>query len=319
MTAVAHSTDGTTAEALIRGERAIPNRLNLSLVVLFSGALMALLAWGARISQPWKLGLAAALFGLCFQANFSLLHEAAHRKLHTDGWWNTWLGFTCGLWFGMSARMLEITHLGHHLKNRTAQEAFDLYGPSDSRLAKNVAWYGMLIGFWYWLIPIANIFLLVFPRTYQRLADRWKLTDGIFREPPQTLALIRVQLLGVLLFPVGLIYGLGLPIDRLLLFYGVAGCWWSTTQYLEHAYSPRDVRKGAFNLSAPRLFSLINLHRELDLTHHLFPRESWIRLPALSVGLTSGPPYLRHYLRQWSGPQPSLEPVPTPLSRSDVV
>jgi fatty acid desaturase len=99
---------------------------------------------------------------------------------------------------------------------------------------------------------------------------------------------------------------------RLLLFYVPAGVVWSTVQYLEHAFAPRDIDRGAFNLAAPAWLSWLNLHRELDLSHHLHPGEPWVCLPRLSPPGEPRRSYFRHYLSQWKGPRLTLEAGPSP-------
>ena len=100
--------------------------------------------------------------------------------------------------------------------------------------------------------------------------------------------------------------------SRLLLFHGVAGLLWSTTQYLEHAYSPRSVIDGAFNLRAPAFYSWLNLHRELDLNHHRRPDEPWLHLPRLSPADEERRFWVKHYFSQWRGPQLTEGPAPEP-------
>jgi len=297
----------------------IPDRLNAALVLVDSAALAVALAWGARAESIGHLAAAVLVFALLFQTNFALLHEAAHRKLHSRPGWNSLLGLICGTWFGMSYSMFAITHLAHHLKNRTDEEMFDLYYPNDSRLKKGLVWYGMLVGLWYWTIPPANLLLLCFPGAYRRLAERWSITDSLFREPPATLARIRIELLGISAALVAVALALGLSPACLLLFYGAAGFLWSTTQYLEHAYAPRDVVNGAFNLRAPAFYSWLNLHRELDLNHHRWPGEPWLHLPRLSPPGERCRSYILHYLRQWRGPRRALERGPPPLGREDLM
>jgi fatty acid desaturase len=102
----------------------------------------------------------------------------------------------------------------------------------------------------------------------------------------------------------------GVPPLRLLLFYASAGLLWSTTQYLEHAYSPRSIIDGAFNLRAPAFYGWLNLHRELDLNHHRRPDEPWLYLPRLSSADEARRSYVKHYFSQWRGPQLTDEPPP---------
>ncbi len=287
----------------------VPDRLNVALVVLTSVILAATVIVGALVKSPWAMGGCVLLFTLIFQTNFALFHEAAHSKLQSRAGWNHALGFVCGLWFGASASMFAITHGGHHRKNRTESEMFDLYCAGDSVAKKRVVWYGMLIGFFYWTILPANFVLLIAPRFYRRVAERWHLTEGVFRSGEGTVGRIRMEIAAVLLFPVALILA-GVPPLRLLLFYASAGLLWSTTQYLEHAYSPRSIIDGAFNLRAPAFYGWLNLHRELDLNHHRRPDEPWLYLPRLSFADEARRSYVKHYFSQWRGPRLTNESSP---------
>lgn len=296
-----------------RDFRSIPHRLNTALTLTVVSALVGLLALGARVERGWALGLCVAGFALLFQTQFALLHEATHLKLHPDPRWNHGLGVLCGLLFPLSFSMLAITHWSHHLKNRSDQEMFDLYYPHQSRVARTVGWYGMLLGLWYWVIPPSLLLLLVAPGVFRRTAERLHVAEAIFHHPTLSVRRMRLELLLCVLVLGGLCGLSGLSVGRLALFYGVAGALWSGTNYLEHSYAPRDVLLGAFNLRAPWPYGWLNLHRELDLNHHRYPDVSWIHLPALSPPGEPRRSYVLHYLWQWTGPKPTHAPGPEPL------
>ncbi len=302
--------------ATIARRYAIPARGNTLLVLVVSTALALILWWLSVATRSWEIGTAAVFFAAIFQTNFALLHEAGHGKLHHDRRWNAALGTICGVWAGMSYSMFAVSHTSHHLRNRTDAEMFDLYYPGQSRVRKAVAWYGMLIGLWYWTIPLANLLLLVAPGTYRRLAERLQLTVDVIRQPGAAIDRIRRELFLVLGAPAAMLL-LGVPPLRLLLAYLAAGFLWSTTQYLEHAYAPRDVIDGAFNLRAPFVYRWLNLHRELDRNHHRHPQESWLHLPRLSEPGEVQESYVRHYFAQWRGPRLTGEPAPLPLAHED--
>ncbi|WP_224242851.1 fatty acid desaturase family protein [Hyalangium gracile] len=297
-----------------RDFRRIPHRLNTLLTLGIVAALVGLLFVGARVESGWALALCVVAFALLFQTQFALLHEASHLKLHPDPTWNRWLGVLCGLLFPISASMLSITHWSHHLKNRSDQEMFDLYYPHQSRLGRTIAWYLMLVGFWYWIIPPFLLLLLVAPGVFRRMSERLHIAEAIFRHETITVGRIRAELLLCVLAISGVCVLSGLSGARLVLFYAVAAAIWSGTNYLEHSYSPRDVLSGAFNLQAPWPYGWLNLHRELDLNHHHYPDVSWIHLPALSPPGEQRRSYLLHYARQWAtGPMLTHEPGPEPL------
>ena len=297
---------------------AIPGLLNAMLVLLVSSALVGALSCLTIATGKWQVVVAVVVFALLFQTNFALLHEAGHRKLHANPHVNAFLGSICGVWLGMSYSMFAVSHTSHHLRNRTDHEIFDLYYGDESRTRKAIAWYGMLIGLWYWTIPFANLLLLVAPRIYRKIAERLQLTVDVIRQPDAAIRRIRIELLFVVAAPMAMLIA-GVPPLRLLTAYIAASFLWSTTQYLEHAYSPRDVIDGAFNLRAPFLYGWLNLHRELDLNHHRHPHESWLHLPKLSDVNEVRRSYVRHYFAQWSGPRRTDEPSPQPLAGEDLI
>jgi fatty acid desaturase len=298
---------------------AIPDRLNIALVLIADATLAGALIWGARAHDRWQLAAAVAIFALAFQTNFALLHEAAHGKLHSRRRTNALLGTACAVWFPMSWSMFATTHTAHHLKNRTDEEMFELYYDSDSKARKCALWYAGLAGFWYWMTPLGNALLVVAPRTYKRVADRWRLTQSVFAGGPKLIARVRLELLAAIAFLGGVAFATGIAPLRLLLFYAAAGWLWSTTQYLEHAYAPRLVVDGAFNLRAPAAYSWLNLHRELDLNHHRYPHEAWLHLPRFSPAHEVRRSYFRHYLAQWRGPRRATEPAPAALPAEDLM
>ena len=106
---------------------------------------------------------------------------------------------------------------------------------------------------------------------------------------------------------------LGLRWSSVLLMYACFSFNWSTRQYVGHAFSPRDVIEGAWNLKHNALMSWILLHGEYDLNHHRRPEVSWYYLPRLSEADEPRPSYLWQYGRQWLGPRPATEPAPESL------
>ncbi|MEQ1504634.1 MAG: fatty acid desaturase [Myxococcota bacterium] len=286
----------------------VPGAANAALVAGVAATALGLLAVAANASPGALVGVAIA-YAAVFQLGFALLHEAAHRKLHPDPRMNRALGLVVGTLFGMSVTMFGITHWSHHLKNRADEEAYDQVGPGEVRWKKAIGWYGMLLGLWYWVIWPANLLILVAPGPASRLARRIRIADAVFDAPPATLRAIRAELLGW----AAAVTAVAIAVGPAALALQVAAAWvWSSSNYVEHAYAPRDVATGAFDLRAPRLWSALNLHRELDRTHHRWPDAPWTHLPRLSSG-TDGA-WLAHWLGQWRGPVRAPAPGPRPLA-----
>src|SRR5947208_1629638 len=111
----------------------IPDRLNVFLVALvFSGG-VALLWLGSRVSAWYAVLLVGVAFSYLMLTNYALLHEASHGNLHSDPRANYWLGLITGALFPMPFSLIRTTHQGHHLRNRTDFEMFDIYYPTDNR------------------------------------------------------------------------------------------------------------------------------------------------------------------------------------------
>jgi fatty acid desaturase len=305
----------------------IPDRLNTGLVLLCAVAIPACVVWGDRAFRTSGVGVGLVLslvaFSLLFLTNYSLFHEASHFKLHSKPKWNRGLGVVTGIFFLCPYSLYSPTHWRHHLQNRTQRESFDLILGDGDRSRKTFLWYLYLVGAWYWMIPFGSWIL-----AFSSDAARKKLMDekynfANFRSSDAARldgASLRLETLVHLGYILGMIFVFHVSPWIFLAFYVVGTIWWSTTQYVDHAYSDRDVLTGAFNLEASSWFSWINLHREYDLNHHLFPHLSWIYLPRITcpdqIRVEGGRPrkrFLRHYLAQWSGPSETAGPSPEPL------
>jgi len=292
----------------------IPNRFNLCLVAaVFVGA-VALLWLGSHV-ESWYVTLAVGIaFSYLLLTNYALFHEAAHGSLHSDPRTNHVLGTIAGLLFPMPYSMFRVTHQGHHLRNRTDHEMFDLYYPTDRKLIRFIQWYGILCGLFWPCLPIGAVLFAVCPavlrkRVFRQAQSTYLLGD--IREPEVRSIRLEV-LLTIGLFAL-LFWLLDLRWQAVLILYACFSINWSTRQYVDHAFSRRDVIEGAWNLRHVPLMSWILLHGEWDLNHHRRPEVSWYYLPRLSGPDEPRISYVRQYWRQWLGPRPNTEPAPEPL------
>src|SRR4051812_36609701 len=114
----------------------VPVRLNLALVAGFFVAAVFLLWLGSWVGRWYAVLGVGVAFSYVLLTNYALLHEATHNNLHPDPRWNHALGVLTGLLFPVPFSLIHTTHQGHHLRNRTDFEMFDLYYPGDSRLVK---------------------------------------------------------------------------------------------------------------------------------------------------------------------------------------
>jgi fatty acid desaturase len=289
-----------------------PARLNLLLI-------SALIAGGTGLqvlASRAESGPALLAYGLCFSflylPLYSLLHEAEHLVLHPDPRWNDRLGVLLGIFFGGAFTFLRACHLGHHRRNRSDAEMFDLYYPGENLLKKRAFFYFNYLGGFWVLVPITTcLFLLVpgFARLdiIQRATSASAMINGV---PRSFLRRIRGEALGMLLIHGALIYALDLNGWTYLILYSMYGINWSCQQYVTHAASPRQTLDGAHNLLAHPLYAALLLNFNWHLAHHQHPKVPWIHLPHFDDPTRVRPPYLRAFLRFWRGPQPCQEPSP---------
>jgi fatty acid desaturase len=293
----------------------IPVGLNRTIVVAVTGSLWALLASASWVgASPWLLVIAAA-FALLFQTNFALLHEATHGVLGPTAPQNRALGFVCGLVFPLSITLLTVTHNSHHEKNRSPEERFDAVDDERDLPARRVAWTLGLLGLWYVSIPLWCLVLLVAPSAARAFSERKKIGDRVFRSEG-IVRRVRAELALVVVIDALAWWTLKLQLGPVLVVYAVAAFWWSSIQYLQHAFAPLDRVEGAFNLRASRAYSWLVLHYQLHKNHHRAPHVSWLHLPALSARGDDEPGYAAQWLRLWRGPVlvSALPTLPSPAA-----
>ncbi|HZN32726.1 MAG TPA: fatty acid desaturase [Pirellulaceae bacterium] len=298
-------------------EMPITSTLNVALVAVVFAAATGLL-WLASHAQAWYLTvLAGVLFSYVLLTNYALLHEASHRNLHSDERVNYLLGVVTGLLFPMPFSMIHVTHQGHHLRNRTDHEMFDMYYPTDNRLLRVLQWYSILCGLFWPVIPLGALLFAVCPRVLRtRLFQRERSSSYLLGD-------IRNAEVNWIRLEVALIVGwfalafwlLALDWRAVLICYACFSFNWSTRQYIGHAFSKRDVIEGAWNLKHNGLMTWVLLHGEYDLNHHRRPEVPWFYLPRVSPADEPRPSYVWQYWRQWLGPRAATEPAPESLQK----
>lgn len=281
-----------------------------------TGALLFLLWWASHCEGAVFLlpTLAFAFLGL---TSYALIHEACHDNLNSNQRINGWLGALVGWLFPASFTFMKIAHQVHHRSNRTDGEMFDYYYPGDNLLIKYAQWYSILIGIYPPIIPLGCLLMAFTPTVYRLKPWRAAKSSSIIFDrglfDAAVVAVIRREVLLGIVFWVAVWRVLDLDFLAVAALYAAFWINWSTRQYVTHAFSPRDVMNGAWNLRVSRLMGLIFLNGQWDLVHHNHPRVHWQHLPAL--GTSSQPPisYWRHYLKLWAGPRPNKEAAPMAL------
>lgn len=301
----------------------IPARLNLLLTGLIVSAAIGLL-WLASVvvsDSGWLRGSIISMgIGIAYSflmlSNYALMHEATHGQLHPQVRINDTAGMLLGWLFPIPFTLLKITHTVHHRCNRTDHEMFDCYYPGDNRLVKTVQWYGLMFGIWWYLIPLGALLLAVAPSwLHSPPFKQARSTEVLFDDfgPAEILRLRVETALGIACWLL-LIWALQLRWEVLLIAYACFAFNWSTRQYVTHAFTPRDVRDGAFNLRVGPIMGGLLLNGQWDRVHHQHPHIPWVHLPPLGRREGYDTDYWRQYLRLWRGPRPCRESGPQPLS-----
>jgi fatty acid desaturase len=297
-------------------EYPIPDRLNVALSLVVVSAAVLLL-WVASQAEHWYVALGVGIaFSYLMLTDYALLHEATHGNLHTSDPVNYALGLVTGAMFPIPFTMIRTTHQGHHLRNRTDFELFDQFYPNEGRLVRTVQWYGILCGlFWPW-VPIGSVLFALCPGVLRtrifRTAKSSRHLLGDIRD--REVRAIRLEVLFIVTWFAALFWLLSLEWKSVLICYACFSFNWSTRQYVGHAFSPRDVVEGAWNLRHVGPMSWLLMHGEYDLNHHRRPDVPWIYLPRFGRPSDPRPSYWKQYFRQWLGPQRCSEPAPESIA-----
>lgn len=291
----------------------IPERLNIFLAVMIV-SLCLLILWAAgQVTSWWGVGFLSVAYAFVMSAGYALGHEAEHDIFHSRKVINDLGGAALGIFFPASFQLRRQGHIGHHLRNRSDDEAFDLFLPGESRLWKFLQFYGILSGFFWLVIVLSNIPALLWPTWLAQRKIGFDRATVALQESlnPKYFRLIQLEALAIFLVHGSMIYCFHIPFWRYFTVLCGFGFLWSTLQYIHHYGTVRDVQKGASNLRTWRIFDLVWLNHHWHLNHHLSPTTPWIYLPQVKVEESS--PRLgfwEAYFRMWRGPRPTEEHVP---------
>ena len=296
----------------------IPQVLN-ALIMLGAGTLALALLWVASHTNSWVwLMVAAVSFSYVNNTLFSLLHEATHGILHPDRQINTWMGRVAAAFFPTGFSLQRSFHLTHHRNNRTELEQFDYLRPGDNKLLKLAQWYSILTGL-YWVFPpvgcmiyffFPSIFRLHLLRSQESTVAQQTSADAYLGSLDDVSGVtIRLEILLTALIQITLFLALDLTVVGWICCYAAFGVNWSSLQYADHAWSPLDVRNGAWNLRVNPLVRMLFLNYHHHLAHHQHPTVPWIHLPKLVDPSMPQPSFLGVWLSMWRGPKPFPEPM----------
>lgn len=284
----------------------IPGRLNLAIAGSQVTILLGLLAAAGSVSSPWSLGALTLAYALAMNSAYAMLHEAEHGTLHPDKRLNEVTGSVLALFFPAPYHLLRQGHIGHHLRNRSDDEAFDFYFDGESRLWKTLQFYGILTGFFYLAVVLGNLIALLHPHWLKaRWADFDRPTRALLDSlNPGYFRLIRIEALAVILLHAGWMWLWNVPAGHYFLLLGGFGVLWSALQYVHHYGTERDVLKGARNLRTWKWLDMLWLNHNWHRNHHARPTVPWINLPEITPDHDGERGrLLAAYIRMWRGPR----------------
>ena len=290
-----------------KNEYLIPGTLNLCIAVVQLVAFAIIVALAAQATQWWHvLGLAGAM-AIVGNSIYAIVHEAEHAILHPNRTVNDCVGVVMALFFPAPFHLIRQGHLGHHRRNRSDDEAFDLYFPGDRVWLKWLILYGILTGFYWGLVVLSNFVSAASPSLLKRKYFEFDRPSAAFMESlnPKYAWLIRLEGLAAIVLHTGIILVTGCsPLVYLAVYFGF-GFTWSAMQYVHHFGTERHVLRGARNVWLWAPIDLLWLHHNWHLMHHEHPTVPWIYLPDLArdEGKSERSFLVARYLAMWRGPR----------------
>ena len=293
------------------GTTDIPATLNLVIAATQLVSLCAIF-WAAGRVHTWTTlaGLSLA-YGIVMNSAYAMLHEGEHNLLHPNTTVNQTVATILALFFPAPFHLIRQGHIGHHIRNRSDDEAFDLYFEGENRFWKYVQLYGTLTGLFWVLIFLTNMVVVLYPPIITPRNARFDRTTQAFAESlnPRYRRLIHLEAILVVALHAAMIYFWRIPLLNYLAVMFGFGFIWSAMQYVHHYGTVRDVQKGALNLKTFYPLDLIWLNHNWHLNHHMAPTVPWVYLPFLSGSSEPRGNLLKAYVRMWRGPQLASERV----------
>jgi fatty acid desaturase len=285
----------------------IPATLNIAIGALAISVGLVCLWTASHASQ--RLFVAAAALGFAAANNtiFCLLHECVHYGFHPSRRINDRAGVVFAAFFPTAFTIQRVSHFGHHRRNRTDVELYDYYLPHQSRWLKTYWIYCLLTGFYWAIIPVGALVYLLFPLAFRSQAFRrgparwWGFEEFVRDIVEEPVARVWPEVLFTACMQVSMWRLLDLTLSGWLACYWVFGIVWSSLQYTDHAFSPRDVYEGAWNLRVWPVARAIFLNYNLHLVHHRRPDVPWIHLPLFVRPNDPAPSFSSIYWPLWRG------------------
>ena len=293
----------------------IPARLNMVTAATQLVLLCSLLISTRMAENPVQILMLAAAYGIVMNSAYAMIHEAEHNLFHPTPFINTCGGVILALFFPAPYHLIRQGHIGHHLRNRSDDEAFDLYFEGENRVWKHLQYYGILTGLFWVVIALSNFIALIYPKClttgFSRKVGFDRPTEALIESlNPKYGPLIQLEALALFLLHGSLIYFLKIP----LWHYGFVlfgfGYSWSALQYLHHYGTERHVLRGARNVRSFKWLDKVLLNHNWHLIHHLHPTVSWVYLPRMEESReATRESMVMTYLNMWKGPRLTEERV----------
>jgi fatty acid desaturase len=285
----------------------IPGSLNLCIAACQIVCFAAIFYLASFANQWWQLLGLAVLFAVLGNSIYSIIHEAEHGILHSNPGVNDVVGVAMALLFPAPFHLIRQGHIGHHRRNRSDDEAFDLYFPGDRPWLKWLILYGILTGFYWMLVVLSNVVVAIFPGILNRRNFEFDRPSVAFMDSlnPKYISFIRLEGLAACALHLAIMWSLNIPLVNYCFVYFGFGFSWSAMQYVHHFGTERHVLRGTRNLWIFAPIDLVWLNHNWHLAHHQHPTVPWIYLPRLSEVRqdTDRGFLLLHYLRMWRGPR----------------
>lgn len=295
----------------------IPNRLNITLFLVCAIAHVLLLWQGSHTTTWHGLLLCCFLFAVAFIPVYSLLHEAEHGVLHSNAKWNYALGFYLSLLFLVPFSFFRKCHLNHHKHNRTDYEMWDLYYEHQKKWLKHGYLYLVMVGMEWVIMVVGTLLFCIHPSVVFSRVFSWnKEIRGLIMgsDADRVLRNIRLESYVVIISQVVLFLVLDLHLKQFSLMYLTHAFVWSSQNYVNHAFSPRDIINGAHNHKLSPFLKYVYLNFNLHLAHHQNPRIPWIHLGKFVKEDQKRISFLKNYIRLWKGPVLTRESSPAPIN-----
>jgi fatty acid desaturase len=285
---------------------AIPTRLNIFIIAACTIAFFSLFIAGTHFQQLWMRLLLGILFGIVMIPVYSLMHEAAHNTLNSSAKLNAVFGHWLCFMFMISFTFYRHCHLKHHKKNRTDDEMWDLYYEHQNKFLRYGNLYLMMIGFGYlasWFsVPLFSIWPSAVKSSFFKKHTEIKGFINGFTSRNKLLKAQKESIMAII-FQLVLLWLIKWDWALWIGFYLVHGFVWSSQNYVNHAFSPRDIINGAHNLKVPKWLNVVYLNFNIHLAHHQNPNIPWVHLPSFIKSGKERISFYRNYIRLWKGPE----------------